>query len=135
MTRTPHFASSVARFATPDRAADEECREANESERYSAPDGSGLEVIAHPLLMERRLRHCIESEPLNMELKTAWIGLQRALASADIRCDQKHRAVERLNRASKAVNEMLYFDPTNESWLELRDNLDLDLLKLTLVDG
>jgi hypothetical protein len=84
----------------------------------------------HPLIEERLLRRLIEKNPQNMELKTAWIALQRILAFADSNAGRGKKAAHRLAHACNAINEMLAFDPCNETWLQQRDRLDLDIAKL-----
>jgi hypothetical protein len=92
--------------------------------------GSAFDGGTHPLIQERILRSQIEADPLNMELKTGWIALQRILALDDARAGRRERGAERLARASNALNEMLNFDPSNETWAQQRDRLDADIAKL-----
>ncbi|HEX3673023.1 MAG TPA: hypothetical protein VHU87_02005 [Rhizomicrobium sp.] len=90
---------------------------------------------AHPLIRERLLRGRIEKEPHNMELKTGWIALQSELAVADAEAGDLKKAGNRLIRASKAVNEMIAFDPDNETWIAQRDRLDCDIARIAAAFG
>jgi hypothetical protein len=90
---------------------------------------------AHPLIRERMLRRRIEKEPHNMELKTDWIALQSELAVADAGTGDLKKAADRLICASKAVNEMIVFDPDNETWIAQRDRLDCDIARIMAAFG
>lgn len=86
----------------------------------------------HLKILERRLQHVIVAHPLDMELKTAWVALQRALAIAEKEAGLREEAARRLNCASKALNEMLCFDPANEMWIRQRETLDQDLSNIAI---
>jgi hypothetical protein len=91
--------------------------------------GGEFDAGMHPLIQERILRGQIEADPHDMELKTAWIALQRILALEDAGAGRAERAMCRLTRASNALNEMLNFDPSNETWVQQRERLDADIAK------
>lgn len=91
--------------------------------------GGEFDAGIHPLIQERILRGQIEADPHDMDLKTAWIALQRILALEDEAAGRAERAMGRLRRASNALNEMLNFDPSNETWMQQRERLDLDIAK------
>lgn len=92
----------------------------------------GVQEPVHIRILERRLEHIIVQHPLNMELKTTWIVFQRGLAQIEMESGQHKEAARRLDCASKALNEMLCFDPTNEMWLRQREALDQDLSNLAI---
>lgn len=86
----------------------------------------------HLKILERRLQQIIVAHPLDMELKTVWVALQRALAVAERESGLCEEAARRLNCASKALNEMLCFDPANEMWIRQRETLDQDLSNIAI---
>jgi hypothetical protein len=86
----------------------------------------------HLKILERRLQNIIVAHPLDMELKTVWVALQRALAVAEREAGLREEADRRLNCASKALNEMLCFDPKNEMWVRQRETLDQDLSNIAI---
>ncbi len=81
----------------------------------------------HPRILERLLRNLIEADPSNMDLKTAWIALQRVLAFAEADSGHLKKSRDRLIGASRAVDEMLIFDPGNEAWARQSARLDADI--------
>jgi hypothetical protein len=86
----------------------------------------------HLKILERRLQNIIVAHPLDMELKTVWVALQRALAVAEREAGLREESVRRLNCTSKAINEMLCFDPANEMWVRQRETLDQDLSNIAI---
>jgi hypothetical protein len=93
--------------------------------------GGGFDTGIHPLIQERILRSQIEADPHDMALKTGWIALQRGLALADAAAGRGEKASGRLSRASNALDEMLNFDPSNETWTQQRERLDADIAKFS----
>jgi hypothetical protein len=89
----------------------------------------------HPLIAERSLRARMEAAPLDMDLKFEWIRLQHSIAVSRMREHAPSKALARLIQASRWINEMLMFDPANESWSRLRDDVDADLKEIALAEG
>ncbi len=63
---------------------------------------------------------------MNMDLKSDWVALQRILAWMDIRAGHADRAMERIHRAQKVIDDMIAFDPSNKDWIEQREKLKAD---------
>ncbi len=80
----------------------------------------------HRLIQDRIIRGLMEADPMNMDLKSDWVALQRILAWMDIRAGHADRAMERIHRAQKVIDDMIAFDPSNKDWIEQREKLKAD---------
>jgi hypothetical protein len=88
----------------------------------------------HPRIAERILRKRIEADPLNMELKGDWVVLQCNQVLGDVSAGKRAGLEARLIRACQAINGMLMFDAADETWMQLRDELDTALAKFACIE-
>ncbi len=76
---------------------------------------------------EQILDRQIAADPKNMDLKDTWVILQRALAVIEGRSGDKAAARVRLDRALATIDDMIRFDPKNQSWSKERESIERNL--------
>ncbi|MET0273020.1 MAG: toll/interleukin-1 receptor domain-containing protein [Phenylobacterium sp.] len=81
-------------------------------------------------MQEAILTRLIAADPRSMRLKEKWVGLQRAYSGLSIISGDRPEARRRLILAGATVASMIAFDPSNHTWIELRDGINQGLAYL-----
>jgi MTH538 TIR-like domain (DUF1863) len=90
-------------------------------------------ALDHRLIQERIMNRLLAADPLNMKLRSAWIGLQRILAYMGAEAGRQDAALARLQNAAKISDEMLALDPANRMWVQQRAKLSSDIEKIEVI--
>ncbi|MGB8600703.1 MAG: TIR domain-containing protein, partial [Rhizomicrobium sp.] len=84
-------------------------------------------AIGHRLIQEHILNGIMLTDPKNMDVKSFWIALQRIMAWREAKAGEQENAIARLRRAVEISDQMIAFDPSNQSWLEQKKKLLSDI--------
>jgi len=79
---------------------------------------------------EKILDGLIAVDPKNMDLRDAWVATQRALATLEKISGNTRAAQTRLQHALAIVEEMIGFDPKNQTWASKRNLIKHELSEL-----
>jgi hypothetical protein len=82
------------------------------------------------LIEKKILDRLIQSDPLNMQLRSLWVTLQRPLARMEALSGRVDDASARLTQTQQVLDLMVAFDPTNKSWATQRQKVAAELANL-----
>ncbi|MEJ0024876.1 MAG: toll/interleukin-1 receptor domain-containing protein [Rhizomicrobium sp.] len=83
-------------------------------------------AIAERRAQDRIMRRLMAADPLNMDLKSDWIALQRVLARIEAKSGERDAALARLGQALSTIDEMVGFDRNNKVWPVVKSKLNAD---------
>jgi hypothetical protein len=92
--------------------------------------GDNERALAERLVQERIMNELIAADPMNLKLKSAWIGVQRILAWMSAESGQQKAALARLQNAAAVSDGMIAFDKKNQMWIQQRAKLSSDIEKI-----
>lgn len=126
-----HMESAIKRTkVTTEYSLDLDNRHAWLADAYlanNAPD----RAMEHRLIQERILDGIMQNDPKNMEVKRYWVALQRILAWREAKAGEQENAMARLKRAMTISDQMIAFDPSNQSWVRQRTELISYIAKIS----
>jgi hypothetical protein len=102
------------------------------SDAYWA-NGDRLRCRRLRLQQEAALHLLIENDPGNLELKDSWLSLQRSLAWFERESGDPQAARKRLLAAKKMSDQLVAFDPENQSWISKRQKIIEDIVKIEAI--
>lgn len=87
-------------------------------------------ALAERLVEEKLLGRLIAADPENLVYRGRWIPLQRVLARYENEAGNRQQALDRLAKALSMLNDMIAFDPANQSWIVMRSKLEADVARV-----
>jgi tetratricopeptide (TPR) repeat protein len=84
-------------------------------------------VWEHRLAQQRIFDALMKADPKNMDYRMSWIGLQRSIARMTAEEGKADDALARIHHALSVLDDMIKFDPSNKSWLNMRTKILKDI--------
>jgi hypothetical protein len=86
-------------------------------------------------VQDRQLQSMMKVDPENLKLRSKWIALQRLLAWMESKDGNIQGALARLGTAASVSDQLVAFDPSNQTWAQQRIKLDGDIKRISTMNS